>query len=61
MKNYFITGTDTDVGKSLIACALIQAFAARGYRAAPMKPIAAGTIKIDGVDMNIDVVALREV
>ena len=61
MKNYFITGTDTDVGKSLIACALIQAFAARGYRAAPMKPIAAGTIKIDGVDMNIDVAALREV
>ena len=60
MKNFFITGTDTDVGKSLIACALIQAFAARGYRAAPMKPIAAGTIKIDGVDMNIDVAALRE-
>ncbi len=61
MKSFFITGTDTDVGKSLIACALIQAFAARGYRAAPMKPIAAGTIKINGVDMNIDVAALREV
>jgi dethiobiotin synthetase len=61
MKNYFITGTDTDVGKSLIACALIQAFAARGCSAAPMKPIAAGTINIDGIDMNADVAALREV
>lgn len=61
MKSYFITGTDTDVGKSLIACALIHAFAARGYRAAPMKPIAAGTININGVDMNPDVAALRDV
>ncbi len=61
MKNYFITGTDTDVGKSLIACALIQAFAERGCRAAPMKPIAAGTMNINGVDMNIDVAALRDV
>lgn len=61
MKNYFITGTDTDVGKSLVACALIEAFAARGCRVAPMKPIAAGTVDVDGVEMNTDVIALREV
>ena len=61
MRNFFITGTDTDVGKTFIACALIAAFAARGWRAAPMKPIAAGTIIVDGVAVNEDVAALREV
>lgn len=61
MKSFFITGTDTDVGKSHVACALIAAFATRGKRAAPMKPIAAGTERVDGVEMNADVVALREV
>jgi len=39
---YFVTGTDTGVGKTLIACALLRAFAAAGYRAVGMKPVAAG-------------------
>lgn len=61
MRDFFVTGTDTDVGKTFITCALIEAFSARGIRATPMKPIAAGTIKINGFDMNADVAALREV
>ena len=61
MKNFFITGTDTNVGKTLITCALINAFASHGLRAVPMKPIAAGTISVNGIDMNEDVAALREV
>ena len=61
MRNFFITGTDTDAGKTFVTCALLQAFAMRGLVAAPMKPIAAGTININGVQMNADVVALREV
>ena len=61
MKNFFITGTDTNVGKTLITCALINAFASHGRRAVPMKPIAAGTINVNGIDMNEDVAALREV
>lgn len=61
MKNFFITGTDTDVGKTFIACALLHALSARGLRAVPMKPIAAGTIDACGIDMNADVAALREV
>jgi dethiobiotin synthetase len=61
VKSFFITGTDTDVGKTFIACALIEAFAARGIRAAPMKPVAAGTKNVDGFEMNADVVALIEV
>ncbi|HXV10038.1 MAG TPA: dethiobiotin synthase [Burkholderiales bacterium] len=39
---YFVTGTDTGVGKTLIACALLRAFVAAGYRAVGMKPVAAG-------------------
>jgi dethiobiotin synthetase len=39
---YFITGTDTGVGKTLVAAALLQAFAGRGLQAVGMKPVAAG-------------------
>ena len=39
---YFITGTDTDVGKTVATCALLSACAARGQRVVAMKPIAAG-------------------
>ena len=38
----FVTGTDTGVGKTLAACALVHALRARGLRVAPMKPGAAG-------------------
>ncbi len=40
--NYFVTGTDTGVGKTLISCALLHAFAAKGLRVVGMKPVAAG-------------------
>ncbi|MEX1222625.1 MAG: dethiobiotin synthase [Idiomarina sp.] len=42
MKTYFITGTDTDAGKTVASVALLQAFAAAGLRTCAMKPIAAG-------------------
>jgi dethiobiotin synthetase len=38
----FVTGTDTGVGKTVVACALVRAFAAAGERVAVMKPIASG-------------------
>ncbi len=41
-KAYFITGTDTGVGKTLVSCALLRAFVAQGRRAVGMKPVAAG-------------------
>ena len=43
-KGYFVTGTDTGVGKTLIACGLLRAFAARGFKAVGMKPVASGAI-----------------
>ena len=39
---FFITGTDTEVGKTYVSCALLQAFSQAGKRVAPMKPIASG-------------------
>ena len=39
---YFVTGTDTGVGKTVVACALLHSFTASGLRAAGMKPVAAG-------------------
>lgn len=39
---FFITGTDTGVGKTRVACTLLQAFAAQGQRVVGMKPVAAG-------------------
>ncbi len=52
---FFITGTDTGVGKTLVACALLHAFAARGLRVAGMKPVAAGADEKEGVLTNDDV------
>ncbi len=40
--SYFITGTDTGVGKTLVSCALLHGFAAQGRRLAGFKPVAAG-------------------
>ena len=60
MKGVFITGTDTGVGKTLAACALIHALAARGVATTPMKPIAAGAELVDGRLLNDDTRALLE-
>lgn len=40
---WFVTGTDTGVGKTFATCALLHAFRRRGLTAVGMKPIAAGT------------------
>jgi dethiobiotin synthetase len=54
----FVTGTDTGVGKTLVSCALLRAFAGRGLRAVGMKPVAAGCQLRDGRWENEDVDAL---
>jgi len=54
--SYFVTGTDTGVGKTLISCALLHGFAAQGKRAVGMKPVAAGC---DDDGQNEDVLQLR--
>lgn len=41
-RGLFVTGTDTDCGKTLITLGLMRAFADRGERVLGMKPVAAG-------------------
>lgn len=45
----FITGTDTGVGKTLVAGALVAAFRQRGVDAVPMKPVQTGCEPFAGV------------
>lgn len=52
---YFITGTDTEIGKTHATCALLATANARGLRAAALKPVAAGT---DSNGHNDDVMRL---
>jgi len=40
---FFVTGTDTGVGKTLVACALLRALASTGKSVIGMKPVAAGS------------------
>jgi len=55
-KGVFVTGTDTGVGKTLVAVALLRALVKAGVRAAGMKPVAAGVAP--GATSNADVEAL---
>jgi dethiobiotin synthetase len=54
-RGVFITGTDTGVGKTAFACALLRRCSAAGSRAVGMKPVAAG-----GGWANGDIAALAE-
>jgi dethiobiotin synthetase len=54
----FVTGTDTGVGKTLIACALIHALRAHGVDVHPFKPVAAGAAMRSGRWVNDDTAAL---
>lgn len=40
---FFVTGTDTGIGKTVISCLLLEAFAAQGKAVVGMKPIASGS------------------
>lgn len=60
LRGCFVTGTDTDVGKTRISAALLHWLAQAGWRSAGFKPVAAGISLIDGQWVNDDVRALRD-
>ena len=53
---YFLTGTDTEIGKTFVTCALLHRGRQDGLSAAGLKPVAAGT---DATGRNDDVEAIR--
>lgn len=56
-EGYFITGTDTGIGKTLVSCALLHAFAANGRKVIGMKPVAAGCENGHWMDVDLLVAA----
>jgi len=55
-RGFFITGTDTGVGKTVAACALVRALRDRGIDVGVMKPMETGV----GPDGPLDAQSLRE-
>ena len=75
-RGFFVTGTDTGVGKTRVAVALVHALRAQGLRVVVMKPVSAGSVPQGSSDplraearvesyapgeLNEDVVALMQV
>ena len=55
---YFVTGTDTGVGKTFIASAILRAARRRGLTCVGYKPIAAGATMRNGALVNEDALEL---
>lgn len=58
MPGCFITGTDTGIGKTIVASALVRALCGEGIDAAGMKPIASGSSMTDEGLRNEDALSL---
>ncbi len=54
-KGLFVTGTDTDVGKTVIAAGLAGLFKEKGLKVGVMKPIQTGAIKRKGKLVSLDI------
>lgn len=57
-RDYFVTGTDTGVGKTLVSAALLRALRGQGLAVAGMKPVASGAARTAGGLRNEDALAL---
>jgi len=56
MRNgYFVTGTDTEIGKTTVTAALIHLALSKGWRSAAVKPVAAGLERVGDTWVNDDV------
>lgn len=60
MRDVFVAGTDTGVGKTFVSCALLRALRAAGHRATGMKPVASGCLATPEGLRNDDAMALIE-
>ena len=60
MAGLFITGTDTEIGKTFVSSLLINILIEEGLKVAGMKPVASGAKTIDGILKNEDALSLVE-
>lgn len=56
----FVTGTDTDAGKTYVASGILNAFKKQKYSTLGIKPIASGSTVYEGILKNADALALQE-
>jgi dethiobiotin synthetase len=59
MRGFYVTGTDTGIGKTVASTALLHALRAKGVCAVGMKPVASGCARIEGQWRNDDALALQ--
>lgn len=57
---YFITGTDTGVGKTIVSAAILRGFIKKGLKVGAMKPIETGCLNKDGILLPSDGMFLRD-
>jgi dethiobiotin synthetase len=57
-RGVFITGTDTEVGKTVVTTAMVRSLADAGHRIAVMKPVAAGADPTPDGPRNADALEL---
>ena len=60
-KRLFITGTNTEVGKTFYACHLLRELHAAGYRTTAIKPVATEAMQTAEGERNQDALHLRKV
>lgn len=60
-KTYFVTGTNTDVGKTVVTAALLEAANQAGKRTLAMKPVASGCVQTPEGLRNSDALILQNV
>ncbi|WP_193016829.1 dethiobiotin synthase [Proteus sp. FME41] len=59
-KTWFLTGTDTEVGKTVASSALLQCAAQQGYQTAGYKPVASGSEWLNEDLRNSDALTLQK-
>jgi dethiobiotin synthetase len=59
-KHFFITGTDTGVGKTTFTCALLKHYKRQGLQTAALKPVASGCDLIAGNYFSADALQLQQ-
>ena len=57
---YFITGVDTDIGKTFVTRGLALAYEAKGKKAGVFKPLQSGAIKSNNGLLAPDLEAIKE-
>ncbi|MDI9818801.1 MULTISPECIES: dethiobiotin synthase [unclassified Legionella] len=60
MRRFFITGTDTDCGKTYVTCQLLEFLISHDNDALAIKPVASGCFERDGQWQNEDLIHLQK-